>query len=66
MAKRKSGKKSMKKSAKKVTGKAKEKASLSASRGHKPVELLETFRNTMEENVQRLNTLIKKRKAAGE
>ena len=62
MAKRKSGKKSMKKSAKKVAGKA----SVSASRGHKPVALLETFRNKMEDKVQRLDTLIKKRKAAGE
>jgi hypothetical protein len=64
MAGKKGGRKKSRKQAKwHLTGK---KVSLARKRGHKPVRLLELYRDRMATNLDRLDSLIKRRHAAGE
>jgi hypothetical protein len=59
-------KRAKKKSKKTATSRALHGPALSKKLGHKPVHVLVDFRNTMKENIIKLDNLIERREAAGE
>jgi hypothetical protein len=63
MAKKKTGKKRRKQAKWHISGK---KAEISRKRGHKPLVLLQLYHTRMEKNLDKLENVIKRRKAAGE